>query len=91
MTQQGSDASTTSQPTDGGEEVLQVPTVGRPTKYPWDKWIEEGEVVITRDVDFDVDVEVMRNLAIRTARRRRIGVDCKARGDQLFITFMQDN
>ena len=41
------------------------------SKYPWDEWIKKGEVTIERGVDFDVDVEVMRNLATRSARRRK--------------------
>jgi hypothetical protein len=73
------------------EDMIKAPSVGRPQKYPWDKWIDEGGVIITRDVDFDVDVEVMRNLAMRLARRRRIAVTVQARGETLYITFTPSN
>jgi hypothetical protein len=55
------------------EEALAIGMRGRPAKYPWAEWLQDGEtIVIWEGEDYSVGTDAMR-VTVNSAARRRDG------------------
>lgn len=68
---------------DGGATL--VVRMRKRFKYPWDKWLDGQQWVLTWNQDFLVTAEDMRTMCRRAARARGLRLDSSIRGDMLMI------
>lgn len=64
---------------------IRVDRVQRRRDYPWDSWLAGHQQELRPGVDFDCDLEVMREQARRAAKARGLGFRSKIFRDALWI------
>ena len=64
-------------------ETSRIPK-GRPSKYPWDEWLDGQARILTPGEDFDATIQSFRTLAHGVANRRGLRLRTAERQDGRF-------
>lgn len=63
---------------------------GRPSKYPWDVWLDGETRTLIRGEDFDISPASFRNIVLQAADRRDLLVSTSRSGDAVTIRVERD-
>lgn len=70
--------------------ILRFDPAPRRRSYPWEEWLAGQMQPLTPSVDFDVHLEVMREMARRAAKQRGLGFRSRWYNGQLWVQGLHD-